>query len=191
MQHPTSACSRAIKLSLVKRVAHASLAACRRGCGSGLIPNPVRLVVKLTPCYGRPTLGRGAPWEEHAEGSAMSRYLARQVIRNSTLGLFAAAGVGFLIGRAWTPAHLQAAPPAAQTPPPQKAATPSDYSQRVVAYIFGNVPITREDLGEYLIARQGYEKIDLLVNKRIIEHAASQRGITVTAAEIEAIFQDH
>src|SRR5262249_51045824 len=77
------------------------------------------------------------------------------------------------------------------TPPPQKAATPSDYSQRVVAYIFGNVPITREDLGEYLIARQGYEKIDLLVNKRIIEHAASQRGITVTAAEIEAMFQDH
>jgi hypothetical protein len=56
----------------------------------------------------------------------------------------------------------------------------------VVAYIFGNIPITREDLGEYLIARFGQEKIDLLINKKILDHICQQKGIEVTSAEIEA-----
>ena len=41
----------------------------------------------------------------------------------------------------------------------------------MVAYIYGSIPITREDLGEYLIARKGLDTVELLVNKRIIEHA--------------------
>src|SRR5262245_23828600 len=45
----------------------------------------------------------------------------------------------------------------------------SDYSRRVVAYIFGNRPITREELGEYLIERVGAERLEFLVNRRIIE----------------------
>jgi hypothetical protein len=62
----------------------------------------------------------------------------------------------------------------------------SDYSRRVVAYINKNVPITREDLGEFLIARYGAEKVEALVNRRIVELACQARGISITDAEVEA-----
>jgi hypothetical protein len=91
-----------------------------------------------------------------------------------------ALAIGWCLGRQDS-ARVQAAPP---VPAPQ--AEPSDYSKRVVAYIFGDIPITREDLGEYLIARYGAEKLDLLINKKIIEHVCKQKGIRVTGADIEA-----
>jgi hypothetical protein len=85
--------------------------------------------------------------------------------------------------------------PADAAPPPASATNPApaptapepsgDNSQRWVAVIYGNIPITREELGEYLIARHS-DKLELLVNKRIIEHACKQRGIEVTAAEVDA-----
>jgi hypothetical protein len=62
----------------------------------------------------------------------------------------------------------------------------SDYSRRVVAYIFGNRAITREELGEYLIERIGAERLEFLVNRRIIEMACAQRNIVITDAEIQA-----
>jgi hypothetical protein len=96
------------------------------------------------------------------------------------LGLLGSAVVGFWLDRG--PQAVFAAPPA-NAP---AAAPPSDYSQRVVAYIYGSIPITREDLGEYLIARHGLDTVELLVNKRIIEHACEKAGITVTDAEVEA-----
>ncbi|MCS6851107.1 MAG: peptidylprolyl isomerase [Gemmataceae bacterium] len=46
--------------------------------------------------------------------------------------------------------------------------------------------MTREVLGEYLIARYGAAKLPLLVNHRIIDLACQQAGIEVTNAEIEA-----
>ncbi|MBA4189692.1 MAG: hypothetical protein C0467_17035 [Planctomycetaceae bacterium] len=58
--------------------------------------------------------------------------------------------------------------------------------KRVVAYIYGNIPVTREDLGEFLIARGGHEKLELLVNKKIIEVEAQKRNVTVTWNEIES-----
>jgi hypothetical protein len=64
-----------------------------------------------------------------------------------------------------------------------------DYGSRPVAYIYGNVPVTRADLAEFLIARGGYEKVELLVNKLIIEEEAKRRGITVTTQEMEAAFK--
>ena len=79
-------------------------------------------------------------------------------------------------------AALAASPAAAQPPAPAAPAP----AQRVVAYIHGNVPITREEFGDYLIARGGMDKLDLLVNKRVIETAAAQRKITVTMLEVEA-----
>lgn len=83
-----------------------------------------------------------------------------------------------------------AALPRVTAAPPADADTSSDYSRRVVATIFGNkIPITREDLGEYLIARNGASKLELLVNKRIIEYVCQQKGIEVTAAEINADLQ--
>jgi PPIC-type PPIASE domain len=61
----------------------------------------------------------------------------------------------------------------------------SENSRRWVAVIFGNIPITREEFGEYLIARNT-DKLDMLINKRIIEHACREKGVDVTAAEVDA-----
>lgn len=58
--------------------------------------------------------------------------------------------------------------------------------RRVVAYVYGNIPVTREELGDFLIARGGYEKLELLVNKRIIEIEAVKRSIGVTSTEVES-----
>jgi hypothetical protein len=64
-----------------------------------------------------------------------------------------------------------------------------EHDKRVVGYITsGNnlIPITREELGDFLIARGGYEKLELLANRKIIELEAARRGITVTPVEIRA-----
>jgi hypothetical protein len=104
-------------------------------------------------------------------------------------------GVGalaFYCGRSGVGSQAIAAPPPApvvraQEPAPLPVSEPSsEYKSQVVAYIYGTTPITREDLGEYLIARQGVEKLELLINKKIIDRACRQRGIEVTAAEVEA-----
>ncbi len=106
------------------------------------------------------------------------------VTRAAALGMVGSAALGFWLGRGGPQQAAFAEPPT--TPAAPAATPPSDYSQRVVAYINGNTPITREDLGEYLIARQGVDKLELLVNKKIIEVAAQKAGIEVTAAEIDA-----
>src|SRR5262249_20294116 len=61
---------------------------------------------------------------------------------------------------------------------------------RVVAYLYNGVPVSREELGEYLIARCGAEKLDLLVNKRIIDRACRAANVDVTEAEINAAIAD-
>jgi hypothetical protein len=66
----------------------------------------------------------------------------------------------------------------------------SDYSRRVVAYLYENMPISREELGEYLIARFGQERIDFLINRRIVEMACQSKGIYVTDLEIETQFKE-
>jgi len=104
-------------------------------------------------------------------------------------------GVGtgaFFLGRsgvmgqatAHQPMAAEVAPPPEQVPPapPPSAA----YTKSVVAYMYGTVPVTREELGEYLIARFGAERLEPFVNKRIIEYHAAKQGVGVTAAEIEA-----
>ncbi len=62
----------------------------------------------------------------------------------------------------------------------------SDYTTRAVAYIHTNQLITRHELGEYLIARYGAQRLSLLLNRIILDKACAERGITVTAAEIDA-----
>ena len=66
----------------------------------------------------------------------------------------------------------------------------SDYSRRVVAYLYENMPISREELGEYLIARFGQERIDFLINRRIVEMACQAKGIYVTDLEVDAQFKE-
>src|SRR5262249_24335291 len=57
---------------------------------------------------------------------------------------------------------------------------------QVVATFNGNASVTREELGEYLIARYGADQLELLVNRRIIDQACRDKGVEVTAAEVEA-----
>src|SRR5262249_28450900 len=84
-------------------------------------------------------------------------------------------------------ATAQAPAPRVYDPPPQAIPTAgSDYSRRVVAFIYGNVPITREDRGESLIPRSGAERVDSLANRRIIDMACRARNVTVTDAEVDA-----
>jgi hypothetical protein len=95
--------------------------------------------------------------------------------------------VGFALGT-WSGHPSDAS---AQTPqgPTQAAATvqpKSDYSERVVAYIYNGEQVTREELGEFLIARHGLNYVEPLVNRRIIDHACKEKNIVVTDEEVEA-----
>jgi hypothetical protein len=110
------------------------------------------------------------------------------------LGLIASA---YYLGRCTSlPAALGAAPgpdPVPARSSGTKENSPGkdgDYSRQVVAYIYGSIPITREDLGEYLIARQGAERLELMVNRRIIDPACQKKGIVVTDAEVDSALAD-
>jgi len=72
--------------------------------------------------------------------------------------------------------------PQAPAAAPEPAA---QWANRPVAYINNTQVVTMKDLGEYLIKREGAEKLELLVNKMIIEQACQKAGITVTAAEVD------
>lgn len=98
----------------------------------------------------------------------------RRMVR--ALGITGVAAAGYLFGI--TADRLTAQQPG--TAPVPTA------DKRVVAYIYGNVAVTREDLGEFLIARGGHEKLELLVNKKIIQVEAQRRNVTVTWTEVEA-----
>lgn len=124
--------------------------------------------------------------------------MARHTRQRGWHGTWVLAGVGltaFVLGRAVgpspAPAQTPAAPAAKQAPVEAPAAPAgSDYASRVVAYIYDTIPITREDLGEYLIQRYGADKLELLVNKKIIDHECVKKGVEVTAAEVEAAFDE-
>jgi hypothetical protein len=114
-----------------------------------------------------------------------------------SLGAGAVAGA-IWVGRAATQPEAGAAPapqtePAPQPPPAAQPAAPaekSEYSQRAVAYIYGSTLVSREQLGEDLIARFGPDKVLNLVNKLIIERTCQDRGITVTDAEVDVALAD-
>jgi len=84
--------------------------------------------------------------------------------------------------------HVPARPAAAPDAPVEARAAHPD--PRVLAVVYGTIPITRDDLGEFLIARGGYDKLDLVVNKKIIEIETARRGAGVTQAEIDAALAD-
>ncbi len=116
---------------------------------------------------------------------------------NRTRILFGAGVVGFTValaiwGRSTSLSTATAAPPQAPSDPvPTGSKQGADYSKQVVAYIYESIPITREEFGEYLIARCGVgERLNNMVNRCIIEHEAKLRGIEVTAAEVEADFNE-
>lgn len=117
------------------------------------------------------------------------RIVTRRLV--PTLGAAALLGIGFLFGQ------LNSDPLAAQSPskgvvvsstPPAPAPVPQA-EKRVVAYLYGNQEVTREEFGDYLIQQYGREKIRLYVNKKIIEAAAAKRGIVMTPQEIDAVIE--
>lgn len=59
---------------------------------------------------------------------------------------------------------------------------------RIVAYI-GNNPVFREELGEYLIERFGPERLEFMVNRRIVEIECAKHGIRCTNDEVEYRFR--
>jgi hypothetical protein len=88
-------------------------------------------------------------------------------------------------GSSLSRAVAQSAEPAKMANPiPTTGSSSSDYATRPVANIFHGISITREDFGEYLIARDA-DRLQNFVNKRIIEEACKREGIDVTAQEID------
>jgi RNA polymerase sigma factor (sigma-70 family) len=61
--------------------------------------------------------------------------------------------------------------------PPQK---------KPVAVIFGDVPITRDELAEHLLSRLTGKQLEAFVNRRILEHACKEAGVSVTDEDVEA-----
>lgn len=112
------------------------------------------------------------------------------------LGFLALTAGAYYLGRCTTLPSAAAASPGVGDARTGAAATKSagakegDYSRQVVAYIYGSIPLTREDLGEYLIARQGADRLELMVNRRIIDLACQKKGIVVTDAEVETALAD-
>jgi hypothetical protein len=77
---------------------------------------------------------------------------------------------------------------AQQAPVNPQPSTPSGlpaYDKTIVAYVNGQ-SITRQELAEDLVARKGRQHLQLMINRRIIEQAAKNAGITVTEAEVDA-----
>ena len=67
----------------------------------------------------------------------------------------------------------------------------SDYNRRVVAYLYGNLAITREELGEYLIARFGAERLAFYIDRKIVEMECAGQGVVVTDGEVDVQFKEH
>ncbi|HZU35763.1 MAG TPA: peptidylprolyl isomerase [Gemmataceae bacterium] len=104
-------------------------------------------------------------------------------------GLVGTVTVVCVWGRGFLPrafAQLGATPTTAVT----TAEPAGEWANRPVAYINNTQVVTMKDLGEYLIKREGADKLELLVNKLIIEDACKKQGVEVTAAEVDASLQD-
>ncbi|MGL6073829.1 MAG: peptidylprolyl isomerase [Fimbriiglobus sp.] len=99
-------------------------------------------------------------------------------------GLLACGALGIVGGVSMVMAQTPAAKPAPAATGPGSV---EDYN-RPVAFIYGNVPVTRQMLGEFVIARGGIDKLDLLINRTIIETEAKRLGLSVTDSEMEAAF---
>src|SRR5580692_3758216 len=123
---------------------------------------------------------------------------SKRTARRGSL-LLGAAGVlvvGFYLGQSTgvSPLGAQAANPDIGQQPNTLPATGAfpipEATKRVAAFVYGNVPITRDEFADYLISLYADERLPLYVNKRIIEMAAARQQIDVTPIEIEAAIDE-
>jgi hypothetical protein len=73
-------------------------------------------------------------------------------------------------------------------PPNNPGAKTDDAKQRIVAYVYNNMPITREEFGEYLVDRLGAERLDFMINRKIVELECKKHNIFATDSEVEERF---
>src|SRR5579862_9856762 len=112
------------------------------------------------------------------------------------LGASMLLGLGFWLGHTSTVAPVSAQQQVRQTQTPAQTDSQSTRddtlakAKRVVAYIYGDIPVTREEFGEYLIDLYVKDRIELFVNKKIIELECAKHRIDVTDAEIDAAIED-
>jgi len=103
------------------------------------------------------------------------------------LGAMVLIGIGYFLGQSQAD-PLAAQPPAkGVVPVAATTTTPPAGDKRVIAYIYGTTPVTREEFGEYLIKQYGRDKVRLFVNRKIIEMAAAKQNIVVTPQEVDHI----
>lgn len=109
------------------------------------------------------------------------RVVSRLVVLGSVMGLLV---LSFYWGRWGALSQLkgQEVEQASKSLFPVESGDP----KRPVAYIYDRLPITRQDLGEYLIARSGADTLKLLVHRKIVENVCKSQGVFVTDAEVEA-----
>lgn len=99
----------------------------------------------------------------------------RRWVRRAVVGAAAVAGFGVVVAQ-----------PPAKLPPSVPAAGESTRTVATIDTAGGKVAISQEEFGKFLTDRGGAEKLELFVNKRIIEAEAARLGLTVTIQEMEA-----
>src|SRR5580692_8160488 len=114
-------------------------------------------------------------------------------LRGNGRRLLLGAGALGIVAAAFCWARTDPLPRAGAGEPPPRTpdgtpSHPSDYATRGVANIFNGETLTREEFGEYLIARER-DRLENFINKRIIEHACRDAGIEVTTGEVDASLQ--
>ncbi|MBI3409971.1 MAG: peptidylprolyl isomerase [Planctomycetes bacterium] len=135
---------------------------------------------------------KSIPAVKMAPGRVLGRVrLSPKLLRNSLMLLVVAAisVAAFCWGRMGGASYLTAQEPnGRQSPMDAVSMNGTPFNQRVVGYLYDNIPITRAELGDYLIDRFGAERLDFLINRRIVEMACKEKGIYVTDQEVEAAF---
>ena len=133
------------------------------------------------PPAAAPTAAPTAP----AQANWLAKLKANPWLLRKMLMLAIIVGVGvaaFCWGR-WQPATAKGTN--------EPAVEAGNYSKRAVAYLYGDsVTVTREELGEYLIARFATnERLEFMLNRKIVQMECEKYGITATDREVEERFQ--
>jgi len=105
------------------------------------------------------------------------------------LGAVVLLSIGYGLGQTRVDPLAAQSPAKGVVPAAGTTAPAGGGDRRVIAYVYGSTPITREEFADYLIQQFGKDKVRLFVNRRIIEMAAAKQNIVVTPQEIDAIIQ--